>query len=70
VVLGEAQDVEHGGPRPLCGLVGQVLAEEVGLPVQVAAAAALNGPQDCVEEIRKIYKGRRDCLVESFARAG
>jgi alanine-synthesizing transaminase len=39
-------------------------------PVQVAAAAALNGPQDCVEEIRKIYKGRRDCLVDSFGRAG
>jgi alanine-synthesizing transaminase len=39
-------------------------------PIQVAAAAALNGPQDCVEEIRKIYKVRRDCLVESFGRAG
>jgi alanine-synthesizing transaminase len=39
-------------------------------PVQVAAAAALNGPQDCVEEIRKTYKSRRDCLVESFSRAG
>jgi alanine-synthesizing transaminase len=39
-------------------------------PIQVAAAAALNGPQDCVEEIRKVYKARRDCLVESFGRAG
>jgi alanine-synthesizing transaminase len=39
-------------------------------PVQVAAAAALNGPQDCVEEIRKVYKARRDCLVDSFGRAG
>jgi alanine-synthesizing transaminase len=39
-------------------------------PVQVAAAAALNGPQDCVEEIRKVYKARRDCVVESFGRAG
>ncbi|MBN8911439.1 MAG: LL-diaminopimelate aminotransferase [Rhizobiales bacterium] len=39
-------------------------------PIQVAAAAALNGPQDCVEEIRKTYKSRRDCLVESFGRAG
>jgi alanine-synthesizing transaminase len=39
-------------------------------PVQVAAAAALNGPQDCVEEIRRTYKSRRDCLVESFGRAG
>jgi alanine-synthesizing transaminase len=39
-------------------------------PVQVAAAAALNGSQDCVEEIRKIYRARRDCLLESFQRAG
>ncbi len=39
-------------------------------PIQVAAAAALNGPQDCVEEIRQVYKKRRDCLVESFGRAG
>jgi len=39
-------------------------------PIQVAAAAALNGPQDCVEEIRGVYKGRRDTLVESMKRAG
>ncbi len=39
-------------------------------PIQVAAAAALNGPQDCVAEIRKIYKSRRDTLVDSFERAG
>jgi alanine-synthesizing transaminase len=39
-------------------------------PVQVAACAALDGPQECVDEVRAIYKGRRDVLVESFARAG
>jgi len=39
-------------------------------PIQVAAAAALNGPQDCVDEIRGIYKSRRDVLVSSMARAG
>jgi len=39
-------------------------------PIQVAAAAALNGPQDCVAEIRAIYKSRRDVLVESMKRAG
>jgi alanine-synthesizing transaminase len=39
-------------------------------PIQVAAAAALNGPQDCVEEMRQTYKRRRDALVESFTRAG
>ncbi|WP_300532278.1 LL-diaminopimelate aminotransferase [Maricaulis sp.] len=39
-------------------------------PVQVAACAALDGPQDCVDEARAIYKLRRDVLVESFGRAG
>ncbi|MCB1352583.1 MAG: LL-diaminopimelate aminotransferase [Rhodobacteraceae bacterium] len=39
-------------------------------PVQVAAAAALNGPQDCIAEIRDIYRSRRDVLVESMGRAG
>ena len=38
--------------------------------MQVAAAAALNGPQDCIDEIRAIYKARRDVLVESMGRAG
>jgi alanine-synthesizing transaminase len=39
-------------------------------PIQVAAAAALNGPQDCVAEMRAIYKSRRDVLIDSFAKAG
>ncbi|NNC38768.1 MAG: LL-diaminopimelate aminotransferase [Hyphomonadaceae bacterium] len=39
-------------------------------PIQVAACAALDGPQDCVELARSTYKQRRDVLVESFARAG
>jgi alanine-synthesizing transaminase len=39
-------------------------------PIQVAAAAALNGSQDCVEEARQIYRERRDVLVEGFAQAG
>jgi alanine-synthesizing transaminase len=39
-------------------------------PIQVAAAAALNGPQDCVAEMRQTYKNRRDCLVEAMGRAG
>jgi alanine-synthesizing transaminase len=39
-------------------------------PIQVAAAAALNGPQDCIDEIRAIYKRRRDCLVEAITKAG
>jgi len=39
-------------------------------PVQVAATAALNGPQDCVDQIRSLYQSRRDVLVDSFAAAG
>jgi alanine-synthesizing transaminase len=39
-------------------------------PVQVAATAALNGPEDCINEMRATYKRRRDALVESFTRAG
>lgn len=39
-------------------------------PIQVAAASALNGPQDCVDEIRATYKARRDTLVSSMERAG
>ena len=35
-------------------------------PIQVAAAAALNGPQDCVAEIRAIYKGRRRLSGEEY----
>ena len=39
-------------------------------PIQVAATAALNGPDDCIHEMRATYKRRRDALVDSFGRAG
>jgi alanine-synthesizing transaminase len=39
-------------------------------PIQAAAVAAINGPQDIVESNRKLYKSRRDVMVESFGRAG
>jgi alanine-synthesizing transaminase len=39
-------------------------------PVQVAATAALNGPEECIREMRATYKRRRDVLVESFEKAG
>jgi alanine-synthesizing transaminase len=39
-------------------------------PIQAAAVAALNGPQDCIAETRALYGKRRDVLVESFGRAG
>jgi alanine-synthesizing transaminase len=40
------------------------------MPIQVAATAALNGPQDCLDETRAHYRSRRDALVETLARAG
>ncbi|HHD11767.1 MAG TPA: alanine transaminase [Deltaproteobacteria bacterium] len=39
-------------------------------PVQIAAIIALNGPQDCVDQIRETYRSRRDVLVDSFSKAG
>jgi len=39
-------------------------------PIQVAAIAALEGPQDCVVEIRETYRARRDLLCDGLAAAG
>ena len=39
-------------------------------PIQIAATVALNGPRDCVEEIRDTYQRRRDVLCESLNRIG
>lgn len=39
-------------------------------PIQAAACAALNGPQDIVAANRELYHKRRDVLVDSFARSG
>ncbi|MFN3510789.1 MAG: LL-diaminopimelate aminotransferase, partial [Tsuneonella troitsensis] len=39
-------------------------------PIQAAACAALNGPQDIVEKNRQLYHKRRDVLVEVMGRAG
>jgi len=39
-------------------------------PIQAAACAALNGPQDIVDRNRELYQKRRDVMVESFGRAG
>ncbi len=61
-----------GNPR-LIGALARVksyLDYGAFTPIQVAAAAALNGPQDCVEETRSIYRERRDVLVDGLKRAG
>ncbi len=39
-------------------------------PIQVAATAALNGPQDCIDYARNTYKKRRDVLVEGMKGSG
>jgi alanine-synthesizing transaminase len=39
-------------------------------PIQVAAIAALNGPQDAVNEINDRYRRRRDVLISGLNRAG
>ncbi len=39
-------------------------------PIQVAATVALNGPQECVEEIVKTYENRQKVMIESFSNAG
>jgi alanine-synthesizing transaminase len=39
-------------------------------PIQVASIAALEGPQDCVEEIRKEYQRRRDVLARGLHEPG
>jgi len=39
-------------------------------PIQVAATAALNGPQDCVAETRERYRARRDVLIDGLSQAG
>ncbi len=39
-------------------------------PVQIASIIALNGPQDCVEDIVQTYRSRRDALCEGLVRVG
>ncbi|NJD87057.1 MAG: alanine transaminase [Betaproteobacteria bacterium] len=39
-------------------------------PIQVAAITALEGPQECVEEIRRKYQSRRDVMVKGLHEAG
>jgi alanine-synthesizing transaminase len=39
-------------------------------PIQAAACAALNGPQDIIDTNRELYHKRRDVMVEAFGRAG
>lgn len=61
------------GNERLCAALARVksyLDYGAYTPVQVAATAALNGPEDCIHEMRGTYRKRRDALVESFGKAG
>jgi alanine-synthesizing transaminase len=61
-----------GNPRLIAALarVKSYLDYGAFTPIQVAATAALNGPQDCIAEIRERYRARRDVLVDGLHQAG
>jgi alanine-synthesizing transaminase len=61
-----------GNPRLINALTRMKSYLDYGAftPIQVAATAALNGPQDCVQELRTLYRERRDVLIRGLASAG
>jgi alanine-synthesizing transaminase len=61
-----------GNPRLITALTRMKSYLDYGAftPIQVAATAALNGPQDCVAEMRTLYRERRDVLLPALASAG
>jgi alanine-synthesizing transaminase len=61
-----------GNPRLISALarVKSYLDYGAFTPIQVAAAAALSGPQDCVQKMRDLYRERRDVLVKGLTQAG
>ncbi len=61
-----------GNPRLITALTRMKSYLDYGAftPIQVAATAALNGPQDCVQELRVLYRERRDVLIRGLAAAG
>jgi alanine-synthesizing transaminase len=61
-----------GNPRLISALARMKSYLDYGAftPIQVAATAALNGPQDCVAEMRALYKDRRDLVIKGLGAAG
>jgi alanine-synthesizing transaminase len=61
-----------GNPRLITALTRMKSYLDYGAftPIQVAATAALNGPQDCVAEMRALYRERRDVLIPGLRAAG
>ncbi|MBP8901587.1 MAG: alanine transaminase, partial [Thiobacillaceae bacterium] len=61
------------GNQRLCAALARIKSyHDYGTftPIQVAAIAALEGPQDCVEDIRVMYQKRRDALVKGLNEVG
>jgi alanine-synthesizing transaminase len=61
-----------GNPKLIAALARMKSYLDYGVftPIQVAAIAALEGPQDCVFEICETYRRRRDVLCDGLAAAG
>ena len=61
-----------GNPRLIDALTRMKSYLDYGAfaPIQIAATAALNGPQDCVAEMRELYRERRDVLIRGLHAAG
>ena len=61
-----------GNPRLISALARMKSYLDYGAftPIQVASVAALNGPQDCVQQIRELYRERRDVLIRGLHAAG
>jgi len=61
-----------GNPRLIAALARMKSYLDYGMftPIQVAAISALEGPQDCVEETREVYRRRRNVLCDGLTAAG
>ena len=61
-----------GNPRLIDALTRMKSYLDYGAfaPIQIAATAALNGPQECVAEMRELYRERRDVLIRGLHAAG
>ncbi len=61
-----------GNPRLISALarIKSYLDYGAFTPIQVASVAALTGPQDCVAEMRPLYRERRAVLIRGLAAAG
>lgn len=61
-----------GNPRLIHALarIKSYLDYGIFQPIQIASTVALNGPDDCIGEIRGLYRDRRDKLIEGLNRIG